>query len=95
MTKLNFLKICSPKTFKETMVDAAYSIVEYFKGNMTFINVMKNISVDCDCNGKAKEPCMKDIGILSSTDHVALDKACLDLFYNSDDPGKKELIQRI
>ena len=86
---------CSAKTFKETMADAAYSIVAFFKGNMTFINVMKNISVDCNCNGKAKPPCMKDIGILSSTDPVALDKACLDLIYNSNDPGKKELITRI
>ena len=86
---------CSPKTFKETMADAASSVVEFFKGNMAFINVMKNISVDCDCNKNAQKPCMKDIGILSSTDPVALDKACLDLIYNSDDPGKEELIKRI
>ena len=56
---------------------------------------MKNISCDCDCDGKARPPCMKDIGILSSTDPVALDQACLDLIYNSNDPGKKELIERI
>ena len=86
---------CSPKTFKETMADAASSVVEFFKGNMAFINVMKNISVDCDCNKNAQKPCMKDIGILSSTDPVALDKACLDLIYNSNDPGKEELIKRI
>ena len=87
--------VCTDKEFKEAMADAALSIVRYFKGNMAFINLMVNISIDCDCNGKAKKPSMKDIGILSSTDPVALDKACLDLIYNSDDPGKKELIERI
>ena len=56
---------------------------------------MKNISVDCDCAGNAQPPCMKDIGILSSTDPVALDQACLDLIYNSNDPGKKQIIERI
>ena len=90
-----FQKICPDKEFKETMADAAHSVVKFFKGNMAFINVMKNISIDCDCDGKAKEPIMKDIGILSSTDPVALDKACLDMIYNSEDPGKKELIERI
>ena len=87
--------ICTDREFKEAMADAAYSVVKYFRGNMAFINLMVNISLDCDCDGKAKPPCMKDIGILSSTDPVALDKACLDLIYNSDDPGKKELIERI
>ena len=86
---------CTDKEFKEAMADAAYSIVKYFKGNMAFINMMVNISIECDCNGSAKKPNMKDIGILSSTDPVALDKACLDLIYNSDDPGKEELIERI
>ena len=90
-----FQNICGDKVFKETMADAANSVVNFFKGNMAFINVMKNISIDCDCDGNAKKPCMKDIGILSSTDPVALDKACIDLIYNSDDPGKKPLIERI
>jgi len=90
-----FQNICGDKVFKETMADAANSVVNFFKGNMAFINVMKNISIDCDCDGNAKKPCMKDIGILSSTDPVALDKACLDLIYKSDDPGKKELVERI
>ena len=90
-----FQNICSDKTFKETMADAAYSTVKFFKGNMAFINVMKNISLDCDCDGNAKEPCMKDIGILSSTDPVALDKASLDMIFNSKDEGKKQLIERI
>ena len=87
--------ICPDKEFKEAMADAAYSVVNKFRGKMVFINVMKNISIDCDCDGNAKPPCMKDIGILSSTDPVAIDKACLDLIYKSDDPGKKELIERI
>ena len=85
----------SDKEFKEAMADAASSVVEYFKGNMAFINLMVNISLDCDCDGSAKPPIMKDIGILSSTDPVALDKACLDLIYNSDDEGKTALIERI
>ena len=87
--------VCSDKLFKECMADAASSVVQFYKGNMAFINVMKNISIDCDCNGEAAEPCMADIGILASTDPVALDKACLDKIYNSEDPGKKKLIERI
>ena len=86
---------CSDKEFKEAMADAASSVVEYFKGNMAFVNLMVNISPDCDCDGNAKPPAMKDIGILSSLDPVALDKACLDLIYNSNDEGKKVLIERI
>ena len=86
---------CSDRELKEVMADAASATVQYFKGNMAFINLMVNISPDCDCDGSARPPVMKDIGILSSTDPVALDKACLDLIYNSDDPGKKELIERI
>ena len=81
--------------FLEAMADAAESVVNYFKGNMAFINVMKNISIDCDCDGNASAPCMKDIGILASLDPIALDQACLDLVYNSTDPGKDKLIQRI
>ena len=56
---------------------------------------MANMSVDCDCCAKAEDPCMKDIGILSSTDPVALDQACIDLVYISNDPGKDHLIERI
>lgn len=81
--------------FLASMADAASSIVKYFNGNMVFINVMKNLSIDCDCVADAHDPCMKDIGILISTDPVALDQACLDLIYSSDDPGKDELIERI
>ena len=81
--------------FLEAMADAAESVVNYFKGNIVFVNVMKNISVDCDCDGNASAPCMKDIGILVSTDPIAIDQACLDLVYNSNDPGKDKLIKRI
>ena len=81
--------------FLESMADAAKSVVDYFKGNIVYINIMCNMSVDCDCCAKAEDPCMKDIGILSSTDPVALDQACLDLVYNSNDEGKEHLIERI
>ena len=81
--------------FLEAMADAAESVVNYFHGNAVYINVMKNISVDCDCDGHASAPCMKDIGILASLDPVAVDQACLDLVYNSEDPGKDKLIERI
>ncbi len=81
--------------FLESMADADKSIVDYFKGNIAFINIMCNMSVDCDCCAVAEDPCMKDIGILASLDPVALDQACVDLVYNSDDPGKNHLIERI
>ena len=81
--------------FKEAMADADKSIMNYFKDNIVFINIMCNMSVDCDCCAKAEDPCMKDIGILASTDPVALDQACIDLVYNSKDPGRNHLIERI
>lgn len=81
--------------FLEAMADAAESVINYFKGNAVYINVMKNISIDCDCDGNASAPCMEDIGILASTDPVAIDQACLDLAYNSTDSGKDKLIKRI
>ena len=81
--------------FKEAMADADKSIMDYFKENIAFINVMANISVDCDCCAVAEDPCMKDIGVLASLDPVALDKACLDLVYTSKDPGRDHLIERI
>ena len=81
--------------FLESMADAASSVIKLFENNIAYINVMCNMSVDCDCCAKAEDPCMKDIGILASTDPVAIDKACLDLVYNSSDPGKEHLIERI
>lgn len=81
--------------FLESMADAAKSVHEYFKGNTVYINVMKNMSVDCDCCAVAEDPCMKDIGILISEDPIAIDQACIDLVYASNDPGKDHLIERI
>lgn len=81
--------------FLESMADAAGSVIEFFKGNIAYINVMKNLSVDCDCDGHASAPCMHDIGILASVDPIAIDQACVDLVYGSDDPGKPALIERI
>ncbi len=83
-------------SFLESMADAASSVVEYFKGNAVYINVMKNMSVDCDCCAVAEDPCMKDIGILISLDPIAIDQACLDLVYAAkDDPGQAHLLERI
>ena len=82
-------------SFLESMADAAGSVVEFFKGNLAYINVMKNMSVDCDCCAVAEDPCMQDIGILASTDPIAIDQACLDLVYASDDPGRDHLLERI
>lgn len=81
--------------FLESMADADKSIVNYFKENILFINIMCNMSVDCDCCAVAEDPCMQDIGILASTDPVALDQACIDLVYNSNDPGKDHFIERV
>lgn len=81
--------------FPEAMADAASSVTEHFKGKIAFINVMKNLSVDCDCCAVAEDPCMKDIGILASTDPVAIDQACMDLVMNSDDPGKDHFMERV
>ena len=82
-------------SFLESIADAASSVASHFKDKIVYVNIMKNMSVDCDCCAVAEDPCMKDIGILASTDPVALDKACLDLVYSSDDPGKDHLIERI
>ena len=82
--------------FLEAMADAAGSVVEYFGENAAYVNVMKNMSVDCDCVAKAEDPCMKDIGILVSTDPIAIDQACIDLVYAAtDDPGQAHLLERI
>ncbi len=82
-------------SFLESMADAAWSIHDRFAGKVAYINVMKNMSVDCDCCAVAADPKIGDIGILASLDPVAVDQACLDLVYQSDDPGKGDLIERI
>ncbi|MBQ3252301.1 MAG: DUF362 domain-containing protein [Oscillospiraceae bacterium] len=81
--------------FLESMADAASSVITFFKNEIVYVNVMKNMSVDCDCCAVAEDPCIKDIGMLISLDPVAIDQACLDLVYASDDPGKAHLIERI
>ena len=81
--------------FPEAMADAASSVAEHFKGKIAYVNVMKNLSVDCDCCVVAEDPCMKDIGILSSLDPVAIDQACIDLVVNSEDPGKEHFMERV
>lgn len=81
--------------FLESMADSASSVVKYFKGNMVFINVMKNMSVDCDCCSVAEDPCLKDIGVLISLDPIAIDQACIDLVLASNDPGKEHFMERV
>ena len=82
-------------SFLESMADAAGSVVEFFKGNIVYVNVMKNMSVDCDCCAVAEDPCIADIGILVSADPIAIDQACIDLVYACSDPGKPHLLERI
>ena len=81
--------------FLESMADAASSVVKHFGKNIVFINVMCNLSVDCDCCAVAEDPCMKDIGILASTDPIAIDQACIDLVYSSKDPGRDHFVERV
>ncbi|MBQ2667950.1 MAG: DUF362 domain-containing protein [Clostridia bacterium] len=82
-------------SFLESMADAAKSVVDFFKGELVYVNVMKNMSVDCDCCAVAEDPCIADIGILVSTDPIAIDQACIDLVYACSDPGKPHLLERI
>ena len=78
------------------MADAAKSVVDFFHGNAVYVNVMMNMSVDCDCCAVAEDPCMKDIGILVSEDPIAIDQACIDLVYAAtDDPGQKDFLERV
>ncbi len=81
--------------FLESMADAASSVHNLFKGNIAYINVMCNMSVDCDCCAVAEDPCLSDIGVLASLDPIAIDQACIDLVYNSNDKGKDHFIERI
>lgn len=81
--------------FLEAMADAASSVMKFFKNQIVYVNVMKNMSVDCDCCAKAEDPCIADMGVLISTDPLAIDQACVDLVYGCNDPGKAHLIERI
>ena len=82
-------------SFLESMADADKSVMDFFGDKILFINIMCNMSVDCDCCAVAEDPCMADVGVLASSDPVALDKACIDLVYSSDDPGKEHFIERV
>ena len=82
-------------SFLESMADAALSVVDYFKGKIVYVNVMKNMSVDCDCCAVAEDPCIADIGVLVSDDPIAIDQACIDLVYACSDEGRPHLIERI
>lgn len=82
-------------SFLESMADAAWAVQNYFGGRAVYINVMKNMSVDCDCCAVAEDPCMKDIGILASLDPIAIDQACIDLIYAADDPGREHFLERL
>ncbi len=93
--RIVWLKTAPQDIFLESMADAASSVVEMFKGKCAFINVMANLSVDCDCCEVAEDPCMKDIGILASLDPIAIDQACMDLIYASSDPGKPHFLERV
>lgn len=88
-------KHASKVAFPEAMADAALSVAEHFKGRIAYINVMKNLSVDCDCCMVAEDPCMQDIGMLASLDPVAIDQACIDLVMQSHDPGKAHFMERV
>ena len=90
-----WIKLPEQEDFLQSMADAAGAVVNHFKGNIAFINVMANMSVDCDCCAKAEDPCMNDIGILASLDPVAIDRACMDLVEKSDDPGKEHFLERV
>lgn len=83
------------EAFMQAMAEAAKSVADFFGGKAVYINVMKNLSVDCDCCSVAEDPCMKDIGVLISTDPVAIDQACVDLIYASKDPGRDHMVERI
>ena len=87
---------CAPQdTFLEAMADAASTVAKHFAGKIAYVAVMKNLSVDCDCCAVAEDPCMDDVGILSSLDPVALDRACVDLVMNSNDPGRDHFMERV
>lgn len=88
-------KILKQNDFLESMAEAAKAVADYMKGNILYIDVMNNLSVDCDCDSHPEAPCMKDIGILASVDPVAVDQACIDLIWNSDDEGRDHFIQRV
>lgn len=87
--------VCEQDSFLEAMADAASTVVKYFENKIAFVSMMVNLSVDCDCCAVAEDPCMNDIGILSSLDPVALDRACMDLIEQSEDRGREHFLERV
>lgn len=90
-----WFKLPEQNDFLESMADAASAVALYFKDRIAYINIMANMSVDCDCCKDAEDPCIKDIGILASLDPIAIDQACIDLVINSNDPGKEHFLERV
>ncbi len=88
-------KLPKQNDFLESMAESAKSVADYMKGNILYIDVMNNLSIDCDCDSSPEDPCMKDIGILASVDPVAVDQACIDLIWSSKDEGRDHFIQRV
>ena len=87
--------VAEQNKFLEAMADSAKAVAEFFEGNIAYVNVMCNMSVDCDCCAIAEDPCIKDIGILASTDPIAIDQACIDLVYSSKDSGRDHFVERV
>ncbi|MBC8618062.1 DUF362 domain-containing protein [Parabacteroides faecis] len=81
--------------FLESMAEAAKAVADHCGDKILYISVMNKLSVDCDCDSHPADPQMADVGILASLDPVALDKACVDMVYNSPDEGRKHLIERM
>lgn len=86
--------IAKQDDFCDSMADAALSVINFYRGRMAYVNVMKNISIDCDCNGKASKPELPDMGIFASLDPVAIDQACYDKIANSNEKGKEAWLKR-
>ena len=88
-------KLPEQNAFLESMAEAAKAVSDYMNGHILYIDVMNNLSVDCDCDSNPEDPCMKDIGILASLDPVAVDQACIDKIWESTDPGRDHFIERV
>lgn len=93
--RTGFVPGTKQEDFIESMAEAAGAVMNALGDKIVYVSVMNKMSVDCDCDSSPEPPKMADIGILASTDPVALDKACVDLVYSSPDPGKKHLIERM
>lgn len=87
--------LAETEAFKDAMAEAAGAVVNHFGNNILYINVVNNLSVDCDCDSHPAEPKMKNVGIVASLDPVAIDQACVDMVFNSYDPGNRDLVERI